>query len=283
MERIAQIRRALYATLPLNYRIKVGLVDIISGTQETWFRNAINQAISEEFSNAGVTFEPGLDFFQIVHRAVLKRASPSDPDYDDFFQEVAMGFLDRKSGVLKKWIQDIKRMQAGGHMTNLKGWLMMATTNYVKDMHDKHLRYVHRHVQIKPSGGDEEDDGGGIDIDRHAPGSSDTHETDISAKQLYDLIYNELKDVRSKNILKAVVELGVKGFLKGKGLTDVAKELGASPTMMSYYRDKVFKPDLQRALQSIGDESVLERAKEVFATTPTPPTAILCRHLARLG
>lgn len=282
MDRIAQVRRMMYATLPISYRIKVGLVDLLAGMRESWFRSAVNKAISEEFGKLGIPLDGGIDFFEIVHRAVLKRLSPSDPDYDDFFQEIMMGFVDRKSGVLQRWVRGLKKMQESGHV-NVKAYLTEATKNYVKDMHDKHLRYVHRHVQIRPSGGDEDDSGGGIDLERHSPGSEDTHESGVSAQELYNLIQKNLKDDRSKSILKAIVELGVKGFLRGKGLTEVARELGASPTMTSYYREKVFKPDLMQALKSIGDESVLERAKEVFASTAHPPVAILCRALASMS
>jgi DNA-directed RNA polymerase specialized sigma24 family protein len=279
MDRIARVRRLIYATLPIKYRVRVAMVDILAGTQEAWFRRAINQTLGDEFTKAGIQYDADLDFFEIIHRAVLRRVGPTDPEYDDLFQEVAMGFLDRKSGVTKDWVQDILKMQGKGLVTNLRGWLATVAQRYVQDLHNKVVRNQGRSVSLRDPG---EEEGGGVDLERHSPGATESDEAEVSAVQLYNTIQRELKDDRSKKIMRIIVEHGIKGFLRGKGLSEVAKEMGVTPSTATYYRDQIFKPDLLKALKRMGDQDLVERAKEVFAAVNHPPVALVCRDLATL-
>ena len=277
MERIARIRRHLYATLPVGYRIRVALKDLLAGSQESWFRSAINTAIGKEFTKAGIVFDADLDFFEIIHKAVLRRVAPNDPDYDDFFQDVAMGLLDR-DGVTKDWVQDIVKMQKGGLVTNLKGWLATVAQRYVQDLARKSALRGKREVGIQAPGDEE---GPGIDPDHYD--SSPSHESDVSAQELYKSLMRELKDDRSKQILDIIIDNGVRGFLKGKGLSDVARAMGVKPSTATYYRDTIFKPDLQKALKRLGDQDLLETAQAIFASVRPPVTALLCEELRVLA
>jgi len=276
----------LYATVSRDYRIHVGMMDLLAGHSE-WFRRALNKAIGDEFTHGGVVFDPSTDFFEIIQKVVMREVGPQDPDYDDFFQEVAMGFLDRQKGViLKDWIHKIVKMQEAGTIDakKLPGWLYSSAKNYVIDLRYTRSLKQKRQVQIRPPGQDPEV-GGGVDLDRLDTDANQGHESEVSARELYDTLMRELKDERSRKILQIIVESGIKGFLRGKGLMEVTREYGASnATAMTYYRDKVFKPDLEKALRRIGDKDLIERAQDVFASHPRAPRmALVCDELGLLA
>lgn len=280
MDSIARVRRLLYASLTRQTRVKIALRDILISMQNDWLRDSLNKALHAEFDKGGVELDEDFDFHEIIHKAVTSRVNPRDPMYDDLYQEVAMNLLDRRKsdGIKKEWIRKALNLQKHGHMRNLAGFLATSTRNLVRDVHRALVTRRNRELHLEE--GDE--DTGGIDISRRDTGGH-TPEDYVSAESLFNSIMNGLHDDRSKQILQFIVDKGIKGFLRGKGISALAEMLDTSPTMATYYRDKVFKPDLKRALRRLGDRDLIERAGDLFASATQHPMVKLCDALDEIG
>jgi len=280
MERLARLHTLLYATLPYDTRVRLAVAGILAMMRTDWYRASLNDSLREEFEKGGIPLDEDFDFFEIVHQAVTDRINPHEPDYEDFFQDVVTNLLNRRKsqGLRKEWIRDAKRLMKRGELDNLVGLLKTAAKNFVRDMFRSRETSRGREERIKTPG---EEDEPGVDITRRDLGESESENIEdlVSAREIYRALLRNLRDPRSKKILEIVVKKGIMGFLTGKGVSDLARALGTSPAMATYYRDRVFKPDLLRALKRIGDRDLLERAKGVLSAATSNPTVRLCAEL----
>lgn len=294
MNRVAALRSRIATRLSSERRARLVLASLIIANQSAWFQSAINQELRKEFERAGIDLtDLDIDFYRIITQAVRNRVNPRSPDYDDFFQDVAMEFLDRSKGDIKKqWIAAAKRLQSKGELHNLEGFLYRAAQRYVQDLFRKRKRRTDREEDIS----DGTEDSGGVDLERFDDGDGSLSPEDmLNTRELYDSLMANLKREMSRVILESLVKNGITNYA-GKGrvnnMADLVADVnvwrqsqGETPvstsTMGQHYR-RQFKRDLSQAIARLGDPTLEQAAMRMMAASMSHPLTHLMYVLNQL-
>jgi len=277
MDRIACLQKNIVASLSPIVRFKLAMGDLMRHASLADLKRSmapvLNSKLRKECEEAGLGEEAAnIDFFELIDKAVRIRVKPNDPLYDDYFQEVAINLLNRDGGELKKeWIPKAVQMKRNGTLDTLYGFLLRASQNFVKDLNRKIVHLNDRETQMADPTDD--DNGSGLDLDRHeVEGPGD--QSDLSAaKKLYNGLVDNFKWSKSKSILDVLIRNGIVGFVssndnkRARGVQEVADAMGVTVQTVSQYYVPKFRSDLVQSLGKLNDSDLRQRAKRMFGST----------------
>lgn len=287
MDRISSLRNKFASILSVEKKASLVLSRLIlaDGEWRNNLRRHINIALTQEFNRAGVAMTEEVDFFRVIDSAVRQFMSPKDQDYDDFFQEVAIRFLDRDTGIrnVKMWAKEIfDKQRSGQNITNVEAYLAKAAKNYVKDIFSRYNRLRKRTVDV-------DDEESGVDLERWDANNDGrvNVEDAFGARELYNQLYKKLTPI-NRVILESLVRHGITNYtgtgtinMEGKGsgaLTSLYEDVaqwyvsnGQTPpdslkSELGQSKRKNFTRDMQRAIKSIGGP-LQDVAEKMFAAS----------------
>lgn len=285
MDKLATIHHKICQALPLEDRFGLILhrfsrVASLRDLKQS-MGPMLNKELHKEFSKAGLD-TTGIDFFNIIDKAVRTRYSTNDPTYDDMFQEVSMNMLDRRGELQKKWIPEALKLQNAGKLTNLTGFLFRVAANLVKDISRQEVKKNKMEIYLPDE--DEKSESYIDPFSRKDLGGYEDQSSVYSAKELYKLLVKNLKWSKSKEILDILIDRGITGFLspRAKGVTIVAETLGVTPATVTQHYIPSFKKDVRQALKRLGNDEIAADAARLLAASVKKPLLKLCTYIEDL-